>query len=30
MPPEPEFVAELGAERADDRDVHGEVDEHNR
>jgi hypothetical protein len=30
MPAEPELVAESGAERADDRDVHGEVDQHDR
>ena len=28
--PKPELLAELGAECPDDRDVHGEVDEHDR
>ena len=30
MPAEPELVAELGAERADGHDVHGQVDQHHR
>jgi hypothetical protein len=30
VPHEPELIAELGPERADDRDVHREVDQHNR
>ena len=30
MTPEPELVAERGAERADARDIHSQVDEHHR